>query len=153
MRRLLIALGAAAATLVLLAAAPPGASAAAAKPAAEAALEYGRDLISVVTGRQARTPTGNCLVWANAEGLGVGPAQLGGMHGVSMNINPKPLPGDGMPPTSFDAGLAELKASFPTTPAWIVETLQKNRAAIEAACGEDHETPFKVHAITAADRH
>jgi len=130
-----------------------GVSAASAKPAAEPVPEYGRDLISVVTGRHLPTPTGNCLVWANAEGLGVGPAQLNGMHGVSMNINVKPTPHDGMAATSFESGISELKSSFPTTPPWIVDTLQKHRAAIEAACGEDHETPFKVHAITAADRH
>ena len=148
MRRLQSALVASALLAVV-----SGAPAAQAKPAAEPAAEYGRDLISVANGRQARPPTGNCIVWTNAEGLGVGPAQLGGMHGVSMNINVKPAPGDSVPPTSFDAGVADLKARFPTAPAWIVDTLQKHRAAIEAACGEDHETPFKVHAITAADRH
>ncbi len=129
------------------------ASAAGAKAAAEPAPEYGRDLISVVNGRQHAPPTGNCIVWANAEGLGVGPAQLNGMHGVSMNINVKPAPNDSVPPTSFESGVSALKAAYPTAPAWILDALQKHRAAIEAACGADHATPFKVYAITAADRH
>lgn len=126
---------------------------AAAKKTPAAAQDYGRNLISVATpGRHAPSAqTADCVVWANAEGLGVGPAQLGGLHGLAMHINEKPLPGEAGP-TSFASGLARLKAEQPTAPAWLLATLEKNRAAIEAACAEDHPDPVKVYAITAKDR-
>jgi len=116
--------------------------------------EYERDLISVITmGRHAAFPTANCLVWANAEDLGVGPKELNGYHGVTMNINLQPLPNElAKQPTPFSAGLAELKARYPTAPAWLVKTVEKNRPVIEAACAQDHETPFKVYTITSRDR-
>lgn len=120
--------------------------------ARDADSEYGRDLISVVTGLHEPVPTGNCVVWANAEGFGVGPDQLGGLHGLTMNINVKPLPKDSLQPTSFESGMAALRSSFPTAPAWLVKTLEKNRAAVEAACAQDHETPFKVYSITGRDK-
>lgn len=113
---------------------------------------YGQDLISVVTEQHASVPTGNCIVWANAESLGVGPAQLGAYHGVSMNIDLKPLAKDG-PPTPFAAGLAALRRQFPTAPDWLVKAIQKNQAAIEKACVEDHDTPVTIIKLTAADRH
>ena len=146
MRKLILAL---AGPLALLAGAQ--ALAAAKKPAVEE--DYGRNLISVATpGRHAPSAkTADCLVWANAEGLGVGPAQLGGLHGVEMHINVKPLPGEAGP-TSFEAGFARLKAEHPTTPAWLLAAIQKNRAAIETACAEDHPDPMKVYSITAKDR-
>jgi hypothetical protein len=133
-----------------------GAALASASLAAErhtAKPDYGQDLISVVTGQQESVPTGNCLVWANAEGLGVDPAQLGGYHGVSMNINLKPIGKDGPRPTPFAAGLATLRARYPTAPAWLVRTIEANQAAIEAACAEEHDDPFTAHKITAGDRH
>lgn len=116
--------------------------------------DYGRDLISVVTlGRHATFPTANCMVWATAEGLGVGPAQLDGYHGVNMNINLQPLPGEAATqPTPFSAGIAQIKSHYPTTPAWLLKTVEKNREPIEAACAQDHPTPFKVYAITARDK-
>lgn len=129
----------------VLAAALPAAGLAAAAPESE----YDRNLISVVTlGRHGPFPTANCLIWANAEDFGVGPAQLGGMHGLTMNINLQPLPSEGAKPTSFAAGFAEMKARFPTAPAWILAAIEKNRPAIEAACAQDHPTPFKVYAIS-----
>jgi hypothetical protein len=115
--------------------------------------DYGQDLISVVTGQQEPVPTGNCLVWANAEGLGVGPAELGGYHGLSMNINLKPIGKDGPRPTPFAEGLALLRARYPSAPAWLVKTIEANQSAIEAACAEEHDEPFTVHKITAGDRH
>lgn len=136
------------APLVLAAAWP---SVAAEASHGDADSEYGRDLISVATGLHWSIPTANCIVWANAEGLGVGPAQLGGFHGLSMNINLKPLPQENPHPTTFESGMAELKSSFPTAPAWLLKTLEKNRAAIEAACVQDHPTPFKVYSITRRD--
>ncbi|HZZ30447.1 MAG TPA: hypothetical protein VFE10_00515 [Phenylobacterium sp.] len=126
---------------------------AAERPGVKSPPDYGQDLISVVTGQHEPTPTGNCIVWANAEGLGVGRAQLGGYHGVSMNIDLKPMGKDGPVQVSFPSGLAELKSRIPTTPDWLVKTLQKHQAAIEAACVEDHETPFVIHKIIAADQH
>lgn len=131
------------------------ASAFAAPPGGEVdpTTEYTHDAITVATpGRHAVFQTATCLVWANAEGLGMGPAELDGMHGVSMLINPHPLAGETGVPTSFAAGLAEMKARFPEAPAWIWTTIEKNRDAIEAACGQDHEAPLKVHTITARDR-
>lgn len=112
---------------------------------------YGQDLISVVTEQHASVPTGTCVVWANAEGLGVGPAQLGAYHGVSMNIDLRPLAKDG-PPTPFSAGVAAMRRQFPTVPDWMVKALEKNRAAIEKACVEDHETPVTIARLTAADK-
>jgi len=114
--------------------------------------DYGRDLISVATpGRNAViAPTATCTVWVNAEGLGVGPAQLGGMHGIAMQINEHPLPGE--TPASFAAGLASAKAANPQAPTWFVDLLEKNREAIQARCAEDHPTPFKVYTIKPADK-
>jgi len=114
---------------------------------------YGQNLISVAAGPQEAIPTGTCIVWANAEGFGVGPAQLGGLHGLVMNLDLKPIGNDAPQPVTFAAGLAEMRSRFPTAPAWLVETIEKNRPAIEAACAEDHETPLTIHRITAADRH
>ena len=125
-----------------------------AAPKAAAASDYDRDLISVVTlGRHSDFPTANCYVWVNAEGLGVGPAQLDGFHGVSLNINLQPLPNESAKaPTTFAMGLAALKSKFPTTPAWLIKTVERRQAAIEAACAQDHPTPFKVYGITARDK-
>jgi hypothetical protein len=114
--------------------------------------DYGQDLISVATEQHGAVPTGNCVVWANAEGLGVGRAQLGAYHGVSMNIDLKPLGNDGAP-TPFAVGIAALRRQFPTAPEWLVKTIEKNQAAIERACVEDHDTRVTIHKITAADEH
>jgi hypothetical protein len=114
--------------------------------------DYGQDLISVVTEQQESTPTGNCVVWANAEGLGVGRAQLGGYHGISMNIDLKPLGKDGAP-TPFAAGLVALRRQFSTAPDWLAKAIEKNQPAIEKACVEDHETPVTIYKLTAADEH
>jgi hypothetical protein len=135
-----------------------GALIAAAGPAlaaAEADAPYQKNLISVATvSRHGAFATANCLVWVNAESFGVGPAQLGGFHGLSMNINPKPPPSETVQqPTTFETGLADMKARFPMAPAWLLNTVQKNRAAIEGACAGDHETPFKVYTITGKDTH
>jgi hypothetical protein len=123
--------------------------------AAEADAPYQRNVISVATvSRHGAFATANCLVWVDAEGFGVGPAQLAGLHGLSMNINPKPLASEAAQrPTSFEDGMADMKTRFPTAPAWLLATVQKNRAAIETACEGDHETPFKVYTITAKDSH
>lgn len=115
---------------------------------------YGRNLISVATiSRHSDFPSANCMVWANAEGLGVGPAQLGGYHGLTMNINPKPLAVESGKATTFEDGFAEMKARYPTAPAWLLKTVEKNRNAILLACEQDHGTPFTVHRISAADAH
>lgn len=116
--------------------------------------EYDREVVSVSTfGLHAPIPTANCLVWANAEDLGVGPAELGGMHGISMNMNMHPLPSEGVKtPTTFDVGFAEMKARFPNAPAWLFKTIEKNRPAIEKGCAQDHQVPLKVYTITARDK-
>ena len=147
MRRLILGL---LAPLALVAAAPT--SAAPKKAAGHAEGDYGRNLISVATpGRASQfAPTGDCIVWVNAEGLGVGPAQLGGLHGVVLHINEKPLPGE--TPTSLADAMAGVKASYPTAPAWLLATVEKHAPAIRAACAQDHPEPFKVHSITAADK-
>ena len=125
------------------------ASALAAPKAAES--DYGRNLISVSTpGRHAVAATGDCTVWVNAEGLGVGPAQLEGLHGLVLHLNTAPMAGERA--ASFAAGLAEMKAAFPKAPAWLVTTVEKNRAAIEARCAEDHPDPVTITAIRAADK-
>jgi hypothetical protein len=117
-------------------------------------IDVGRNLISVVTStRHMPVPTARCLVWADAEDFGVGPDQLDGLHGVTMYIEPKPLPSENAQPTTFEAGLASLKATYPKTPAWLVKTLEKNKAAIEAACQKDYDMPFKIYAITQKDTH
>ena len=147
MRRRSIGASALAATLAMAMAAQ-----AAAKDPADATTEYAHDAITVATpGRHAQVPTATCLVWANAEGLGMGPADLDGLHGVTLQINLHPLPTDGQP-TSFAAGLAEAKARYPKAPAWIWTAIEKSRAAVEAGCAEDHEQPLKIRALSAKDR-
>jgi hypothetical protein len=138
---------------LVFAAALPVLAAAGAQAAAAPSSDYDRDVITVVTlGRHGPFATANCMVWANAEGLGVGPAELGGLHGVTMNINPQPLASENLKPTLFDAGFAEMKGRFPTAPAWLLSVVEKNKAGIVAACLEDHPIPFKVHTITARDK-
>jgi hypothetical protein len=114
----------------------------------------GHDVITVVAnGRHAMFPTATCTVWANAEGFGVGPATLGGYGGVVMMINLHPLQTEGPEhPTSFADGLRALKTQFPTAPAWLLNTIEKNRVGIETACAQDHVEPFKIHTITAKDK-
>jgi hypothetical protein len=143
MRKLILGM---AVPVALLAA---GAAVAAKKPADE---DYGRNLISVATpGRHAPSAqTGACVVWINAEGLGVGPAQLDGLHGLSLTINVKPLPGEAT--SNLASGIASAKAEHPKAPAWLFTALEKHRAAIEAGCAEDHEDPVKVTSLTAKDK-
>ena len=150
-------LRASAAALVLVAALSgvaggAAASKAVAKPdAAPGALDYAHDQITVSTEGRSRPldPTATCLVWADAEGLNVGPDQLGGLHGVSLTLVVRPLPGEG--PKTFAQGLAEAKAAYPKAPDWLMKTLAAHQAAIETACGDDHPDPFTVHRITRAD--
>ena len=137
--------------LIVAIAALAAASAQAAPPAAS---DYDRDVITVVTlSRHSAYPSATCMVWANAEGLGVGPAQLGGYHGVTFNINVTPMPEEASKvPTTFAQGIAAMKAQFPTTPAWMVAALEKHRTAIEAACAKDQPTPFKIAPLTKKDQ-
>jgi hypothetical protein len=125
-----------------------------ARAAPPAASDYDRDVITVVTlVRHTAYPSATCTVWANAEGLGVGPAQLDGFHGLTFNINLHPLPDEAAKsPTTFDQGLAAMKAQYPKAPAWMVSALQKHRAEIEAACGKDQPTPVKVYTLTKKDQ-
>ncbi|MGZ6019689.1 MAG: hypothetical protein ACXWKO_13560 [Phenylobacterium sp.] len=118
------------------------------------ASDYDRDVITVVTlSRHSAFPSATCMVWANAEDLGVGPAQLNGFHGLSFNINLTPLPDEASKvPTTFAQGIAAMKAQYPTAPAWMVSALEKHRAQIEAACAKDQPTPFKVYALTKKDQ-
>ena len=118
---------------------------------ADAASDYARDQITVSTEGRSRTlnPTATCLVWANAEGLGVGPAELGGMHGVSFTLVANPFPGESAKP--FAQGLAEAKAAYPKAPDWLMRTLASQQAAIETGCGGDHPDPVSIHRITRAD--
>lgn len=111
---------------------------------------YMRDVISVATlGRHSPFPTASCLVWANAEGHGVGPQQLHGFHGLNMQINLHPLPNElGQHPTTFADGMAAVKSQFPDAPAWILSALERNRPQIEAACDHDHPEPYVVHKFT-----
>jgi hypothetical protein len=55
-------------------------------------------------------------------------------------------------PTTFDQGIAAMKAKYPGAPPWMVSTLQKHRPAIEAACAKDQPTPFKVYTVTKKDQ-
>lgn len=128
------------------------AAAAVAAPKSEAVADYGRDLISVATpGRDApQAKSGDCVVWTNAEGLGVGPAELGGMHGLAMHINVAPMAGD--TPVAFAAGLAELKAANPKAPAWMFAAIEAHRSQIEARCAEDHPAPVQIAKLTTRDR-
>lgn len=116
--------------------------------------DYGRDLISVVTTqRHDAVASANCVVWANAEGLGVGPADLGGLHGLAMAINPKPLASEtGVEPSTVATALPGLKREYPKAPPWLFAALEKNAAAIEAACVQGHEEPFTIRRLTAADK-
>jgi hypothetical protein len=114
--------------------------------------ELGQNLISVVTSaRHMPLPSARCLVWADAESFNLGPDELSGAHGINFYIEPKQLPSENAQPTSFEAGLASLKATYPKTPAWLIKTLEKNKSAIEAACQKDYDMPFKIYAITKKD--
>ena len=108
--------------------------------AAAEAPEYGRDLISVTSNGRTGTPaSATCVVWANAEGLGVGPDQLGGLHGISFNINPKPLAAEvDVKPTTTTDGLKFVRAQTPPPPAWLTAAIEKNASKIDAACSEEH---------------
>ena len=130
-----------------------GSAFAAEREKAKEAPAYGQDLISVATEQYEANPTGNCIVWANAEGLNVGPAQLGGYHGISMNIDLKPLGKDAAQPATVAMGLAAVRRQYPTAPDWLVKTIEKNQPAIEKACVEDHDTPVTIYKITKADEH
>ena len=122
-------------------------------PSAAEADAYVHDAITVTAnGREGVIPTDNCLVWANAEGLGVGPEQLNGFHGLNMNINPKPLPGESGKPTTFADGFALLKGQNPNAPAWLLAALEKNGPAIETACASPHATPMTIVKLTARDK-
>lgn len=113
--------------------------------------EYARDAITAIApNRHAAFPTGSCTVWANAEGLGVGPSELDGLHGVAFLINPRPVQGEGGPVT-FESGVASAKKDS-KAPAWMFAAIEKNRAAIEAACAKDSETPILIHKLTAKDK-
>lgn len=127
---------------------------ASAQAAPAPASDYDRDVITVVTlARHTAYPSATCMVWANAEGLGVGPAQLNGYHGVTFNINLTPMPNEAAKvPTTFAMGMTAMKAQFPTTPAWMVSALEKHRPQIEAACAKDQPTPFKVYNLTKKDQ-
>ena len=110
-------------------------------------------ITAVSNTRNSIPPSANCTIWANAEGLGVGPAQLNGFHGVSFNINLKPLASEAnQRPSTFAEGLADLKASFPTAPAWLTEAIAKNQSKIETACASDQPTPLVIQKLTKADR-
>jgi hypothetical protein len=121
---------------------------------APAASDYDRDVITVVTlARHSAYPSATCMVWANAEGLGVGPAQLNGFHGLTFNINVTPMPNEASKvPTTFAQGIAAMKAQYPSAPAWMVSALEKHRTQIEAACAKDQPTPFKVYPLTKKDQ-
>ena len=124
----------------------------AAAPAASDDYTPLRDVISVTAGGRGKSPpTATCIVWFDAEGFGLGPAQLDGRRGLSFTINPKPLAGELAGPTSFAAGLDSVKRSNPSLPAWAARVLEANGPAIESACEADHLDPFVVHRITAAD--
>ena len=115
------------------------------------AFDYAQDQIVVSTEGRSRlqNPTATCLVWANAEGFGVGPAQLGGLHGVTLTLVVHPLAGE--TPRTFAQALSAAKVSYPGAPDWLMRTLAANQPGIEAACGEDHAEPYAVHRITRAD--
>ena len=124
------------------------------KAAARApAADYATDVITAVSNtRNAIPPSANCTIWANAEGLGVGPAQLNGFHGVSFNINLKPLASEtNQRPSTFAEGLADLKTSFPTAPAWLVAAITADQAKIEAACAQEQVTPVVIRKLKKAD--
>jgi hypothetical protein len=122
------------------------------KAKAEAQSGYATDAITAIApSRHATFPTATCTVWANAEGLGVGPAQLNGFHGLSLSINPHPLPTDGGPIT-LDTAVGVMKASLPGAPAWMVKAIENHRAAIDAACAKDSETPILIYRLTDKDR-
>jgi len=124
----------------------------AAPAAAFADSDYARDAITAIApGRHQAFPTGTCTVWANAEGLGVGPGELDGLHGVAFSINEHPVAGEGGA-LSFDTGLAVARKSQPKAPAWLFTAIEKNRAAIQAACARDSQTPILIRKLTGKDK-
>lgn len=111
--------------------------------------DYGRDQITVASADRHNIyfAGGDCVVWENAEGLGV---KFGDLHGLSMDFNPHPIPGEQV--VRFETAMALLHRAYPDTPAWMFATLEKNRTAIEAACATDHPIPVRIYTLTERDK-
>ena len=123
-----------------------------ASPPAGAEYSYGRNVITVTaSGRAHEPPTATCVVWVNAEGFGVGPEQLDGRRGLSLTINPQPLPNEADATMHIAQAVAGAKTDYPKAPAWLMRVVEASGPAIETACAADHLDPFVVRKITKAD--
>lgn len=110
--------------------------------------EFAVDAITVATPeRDAYVPNRLCVVWADAEGLGVGPAQLGGLHGLSLTIDPSTPNG-----TTLEQALTAAKTAYPGAPDWFLGTVRGRAAVIAQACGGAHAEPVVIARLTARDR-
>lgn len=129
-----------------------GGSAQARQPHAGAAAgdapEYAVDAITVATpGRDATPPSTLCIVWADAESLGVGPAQLGGLHGLSLTLDLSGPSG-----TTLDQALAAAKTAFPSAPEWLLSAVRAQGGPIARACGGAHADPVLITKLTSKSR-
>lgn len=114
----------------------------------DATPEFAVNAVTVATpGRDDTPPSTLCVVWADAEGLGVGPAQLNDLHGLSLTLNLAPTGG-----TTLEQALAAAKATYPSVPDWLLVAVRSRAGDIAKACAATHAEPVLVTKLTASDR-
>lgn len=110
--------------------------------------EFAVNAVTVATpGRDDTPPSTLCVVWADAEGLGVGPAQLKDLHGLSLTLNLAPAGG-----TTLEQALAAAKAAYPGVPDWLLEAVRGRAGLIAKACAATHIEPVLIAKLTDSDR-
>ena len=110
--------------------------------------EFAVNAVTVATpGRDDTPPSTLCVVWADAEGLGVGPAQLNDLHGLSLTLNPAPTGG-----TTLEQALAAAKATYQNAPDWLFAAVRSRASDIAKACDVAHAEPVLITKLTASDR-
>ena len=110
--------------------------------------EFAVNAVTVATpGRDGTPPSTVCVVWADAEGLGVGPAQLNDLHGLSLTLNLAPTGG-----TTLEQALTAAKATYPNIPDWLFGAVRRRAGDIAKACAATHAEPVLVTRLTPSDR-
>ena len=110
--------------------------------------EFAVNAVTVATpGRDDTPPSTLCVVWADAEGLGVGPAQLNDLHGLSLTLNLAPTGG-----TTLEQALASAKATYPKVPDWLLAAVRGRAGGIAKACAATHAEPALIGKLTASER-
>ena len=134
--------------LSILTAAPGAASPLDRQKRSEATPDFAVNAVTVATpGRDDTPPSTVCVVWADAEGLGVGPAQLNDLHGLSLTLNLAPTGG-----TTLEQALVAGKANYPGAPDWLFAAVRGRAGDIAKACAATHAEPMLITKLTASDR-